>query len=96
MQFEILGVHTEEVARKKRRLVAARTAANLHDDILAVLGVLGEQHQFDFLFEGRNLRLKFVDLGTRHLFEFGVGLVEKKLLRLVEVRECFLVFLRRG
>ena len=39
--LEILGVHAEEVTGKNSRLVTACTATNLHNDVLAVLGILG-------------------------------------------------------
>ena len=65
MQFEILGVHTEQISRKKCRLVAARTAANLHHHILAVLWVLREKHQFDLLFETSKMMRKVQQMRRR-------------------------------
>ncbi len=84
-QFEVLGVHTEEVAGKERGLVATGTATNLHDDVLGILRIFGQELEFHFFFQGGYLRFEFVYLGPRHLAQLGVGLVVKDLLGIFQV-----------
>ena len=96
VHLKVLGVHAEEVACEEGSLVAARAAANLHHYILAVLGVLRQKHEFDLFLQRRNLRLQFVYLCPRHLFEFGVLLVVEQLLRLLEVLQRGFVSFSRG
>ena len=49
--FRIASVHAEKVAGKEGRLLAPYATANLHDDILIVIGVLGQQENGQFLLQ---------------------------------------------
>ena len=91
LDLEILGVHPEEVSGEDSRFVAACTAADLHDHVLPVLGILRQELQLQLLFELRDLRFKFIDLRFRHLFHLRVALVVKQVLRVLQVRHGFLV-----
>ena len=92
--LEILGVHTEEVAGKDRRFVSTRTATDLHDDVLAIFGILGQELELEFFLELRDLRFELIDLSARHLLHIGIGLVVKEVLGFLQIFDCFLIAMR--
>ena len=49
-------VHAEDLGRKQRSLVAARAGADFENDVLLVVGVLGQQQHLDLFFESRGSR----------------------------------------
>ncbi len=61
------AVHLEEVAGEQVGLLAALGAADLDDDVLAVVGVGGEQQQLDLGVERGDGGLGLVDLGPHDL-----------------------------
>ena len=83
-EFEI---HFAEVAGKNRGFVAAGTAADFEDGVLAVLGVGGDEKELDFLLQARELRRGLVELQARHLAHFGVRFVGQQLAGLLGVGE---------
>ena len=91
LDFKILGVHAEEVSGKDRRLVTSCTAANLHHHILSVFGILRQELQLQLFLQLRNLRLQFIDLRFRHLFQFGIRLIEKEVFGCLQIGHGFLV-----
>ena len=91
LDLEIFGVHAEKVSGEDSRLVSSCTAANLHDHILAVLRILRQQLQFEFLFQFGYLRLQFLYLRFRHLLHLGVGLIVEQVLGVLQVVDGFLV-----
>ena len=60
------GVHAHQVAGEDGGFVAARAAADLDDRVFRILRVLGNQQEFDLLFEGFDLRFQFRDLPACH------------------------------
>ena len=50
--------------------------------------------KFEFFFQLRDLRFEFIDLGFRHLFHLGIGLVVKEVLGILQVRHGFLITMR--
>jgi hypothetical protein len=69
-------VHAEDLGYEEGGLVAAGAGAELEDDVLLVVGVFGEEQEFELLFYRRETRLKGVELGLRHLFHFGIRVGE--------------------
>ena len=47
------AVHVKEVTREDGRLVAAHAGANLDDGVLLVVGIPGDEHDLDLVFESR-------------------------------------------
>ena len=92
LRLAVLRVHAEEVACEEGSLVAARAAADFHDDVLVVLGVGGDEQQFDFLFELGNALLCGSEFFASHLAHLGVVLGGEHLLSLVDGRERLNVF----
>lgn len=64
--FDVFGVHAHQVAGEDGGFVAARAAADLDDRVFRILRVLGNQQEFDLLFEGFDLRFQFRDLPACH------------------------------
>jgi len=71
--FGIPGIHLEKVHGKERRLFPARARADLHDDVLIVVGVLGGQGKADFLLQAGCLGLERGKFLPRQLFELRVA-----------------------
>ena len=69
-------VHAEDFGYEERGFVAAGAGAELDDDVLVVVGVLGEEEDFELFFDGGEAGLEGVELGLSHLADFGVGFSE--------------------
>jgi hypothetical protein len=70
-------VHPEELLGEERRLVAAGSGADLQDDVLVVVGVLGKEEDADLLFERLDLPFQAVGFDLRHFAQLvpsGKGL----------------------
>ena len=67
-------VHAEDFGGKERGLVAAGAGADFEDDVLFVVGILGNQQDLDFFFDGCGARLERGDLFLGHGAQVGVGL----------------------
>ena len=65
-------VHAEDFGYEERGLVATGAGAELDDDVLVVVGVLGEEEDFELFFDGGEAWLEGVEFGLRHLADFGV------------------------
>ena len=70
-----LGVHSEKVAGKESRFVAPRSAAYFQNRIASVLGVVGDEHETNFLFQFREFLFAGSQLLSRHLLHVGVIVV---------------------
>ena len=84
-------VHAEEVAGENGRLVAAGAAADLDDGILGIVGVCGDEQQFQVLLHPGDLRLEFGNLLTGHLAELVILLIHEDVLGGCHVVEQLLV-----
>ena len=51
------GIHAEEAVGEQGALLAAHAAANLHDDVLAVIGIAGQQQKAQPVLQLRGLLL---------------------------------------
>ncbi len=72
-------VHAEDLGDEERGFIAAGAGAELEDDVLLVVGVLGQEQDLQ-LFLGPGLAgLEGVELGLGHLLDLGVGLGEHGL-----------------
>ena len=47
----VMHVHAVDLRRKERGLITARTRADLHDDVLVIVGVFREEKDLQFLFQ---------------------------------------------
>ena len=83
--FRIFGVHAQQVAGEEGRLVASRAAAYLHDSVLLVLRVFGNEQQFDFLFEPVDGGFEFRHLLAGHFAQVFILFVGEDVLRLAQV-----------
>ena len=72
-------VHAEDLGDEERGLVAAGAGAELEDDVLVVVGVLGEEQDLELFFDGGELGVEVVELGLGHLLDVVVGLGEHGL-----------------
>ena len=62
----VVAVHAEQIGGEQARLVAARSGANFHDDVLVVAQVFGQQHDLQALAQRLDAALKLGDLFLRH------------------------------
>ncbi len=67
-------VHAEDLGGKERGFVAAGAGADFEDDVLFVVGVLGQQQHLDLFFEGGLARLERGNLFLGHGAQIGVAL----------------------
>ena len=95
LRFGVMGIHTEKVAGKDGRLVAAGTAANFHDGVLGIVRIGGNQQQTDALLHFRQLRLNLGNLLPRHLLQLVILLIEQDILRRGKVRQHLLILQSR-
>ncbi len=86
-------VHLVQVAREDGSLVAAGSGADLHDDVLLVGRVGGNEHELDVLFKLRKLALDAGDLFLAELLHVGVA---QKLLGFRQVVQVADVLARLG
>ncbi len=70
--FGVAGIHTEQVTGENTRLVAARPGTNLHDNILLIARVPGQQQQTHFFFDLLPVCLKCGKLFMRQRAHFLV------------------------
>ena len=49
--FRVMHVHPVDLGRKEGRLIAARAGADLHDNVLVIVGVLGEEKDLQLLLQ---------------------------------------------
>ena len=91
LDFGIVLIHAEEVAGKDRRLVAAGTAADFHDGVLAVVGIGRDEQKFDVLLHVGQFAFDFGNLLAGHVLEVGIALVHEHVLRRGQVIHGLLV-----
>ena len=79
--FGVHRVHAVKVVGEERRLLAARAAANLDDDVPLIVRVAREQQNFELLRRLCCRVARFVQLLHRHLAQLlvGLGIVEQHL-----------------
>ena len=66
------GVHAQQAVGKQGGFLAAGTAADLHDDVFAVVHVLGQQQNFEIIFQLCHILTFFADFLLYHLLEVRV------------------------
>ena len=71
--LRVAAVHVEQIARKKRRLIAARAGPDFNHGGFGVGGVLGQQGQPDGGLRLGQLRAQLGQFFFGQLFHFGVG-----------------------
>ena len=70
--LDVFGIHAKQVAGEQGRFVAAGSAADFDDGVLAVLRVGRDQQQLDLLFQPLEFRFQLGDLHARHFAQFVV------------------------
>ena len=73
MLFGVHGVHTVEVRREERALLAAHAAAQLHDDVFPVVRVARQEQHAQLLIKPLLVRLRLPQLLLRHVAQLGIG-----------------------
>ena len=87
----IAGVHARQITGKQGSLVAARTATNLEHHILAILGILGDEKELDFLFHLGHFGLIGVNFLACHSTQVLIGLTFKNQFRLLDILQQFAI-----
>jgi hypothetical protein len=72
-------VHAEDLGDEEGGLVAAGAGAEFEDDVLLVVGILGQEQHLELLFDRGKARLEAGQLLLRHGAEVWVGLGEHGL-----------------
>ncbi len=67
-------VHAEDLRGEQRGLVAAGAGADFQDDVLLVVGILGQQQQLQVFFDLRQPLFELRQLILRHGANVRVGL----------------------
>ncbi len=75
--FGVTMIHAQEIGRKKSRLLPTGSGPNLHDDVLFVVGVPGQEKKRNLLLQFLQPGLQGPDLLPGQLPEFLVSLAEK-------------------
>src|SRR5690348_7634871 len=52
--FGVSGVHTEDLGGEEGGFIPSGASANFDDDVLFVVGIFGEQQDFEFFFNAAN------------------------------------------
>ena len=86
-----MGIHAEEIGGEESCFVTTGASANLHDGVVVVFRITGEESEFESLLGGWELGGDFLDLGGGHSLDFGIGVVQRGLGIFEIVHEC-LVF----
>ena len=94
LRLDVFGVHAQQVAGENGRFVAARAAAYLHDGVLRVLRVLGDQQQLDLLLHLLDGGFQLGDLPARHFAHLLVLVVGEDVLGFGEVGQSRAVTFR--
>ena len=76
LRFGVARVHAEDFGGEQGGLVAAGAGADFEDDVLIVVGVLGQQEDFEIFLDLRLLGLELGDLHLGHGFEIGIRILE--------------------
>ena len=79
------GVHPVEVVGEQGSLLPTGAAADFHNDVLPVVGVLGQQEQLQLLLQAGELYPLLPDLLLGHLLQLPVGGLLQQLLGAGEV-----------
>ncbi len=69
--LRVTPVHLEQVPGEQVRLLASLGAADLHDDVAADVGVLGQQQEAELVLELGDLGRRLFDLGVDHVAVFA-------------------------
>src|SRR5262249_2708146 len=81
----VLRVHAAELGREQRRLVATGARTNLHEDVLVVVGIAGQQQALEVNFQGALARRELVDLGLGQLGQLSVAALGRDVLSLAHL-----------
>ncbi len=85
------GIHPKQISRKQARLLAAGPRSNLDDHVLLVVGVLGQQHDSEFILEAGDLLFEVVELELRKLAHLVVETLGEHLLGIGELLPGLLI-----
>ena len=90
--FGIFEIHPVQFVAEKARLFSPRAAADFHDDVFIVVGILGNEQDPEFRRDLFQPVLTGVDLFGKHIPHFPVGFRFQKFLRRRLIGKRLLVF----
>ena len=94
-----MAVHLHELGAEERGFVAARSRADLHYDVVVLVGVLGKKGYAQLVGVAVHGVRKLLQLLFQHIAHIMVAFCGKQLLAFLEValvREVSLELFRRG
>jgi hypothetical protein len=72
-------IHAKDFGDEERGFVSAGAGAEFEDDVLVVVGIFGEEQNFQLFLGGGESGLEVVELGLGHLAHLGIGFGEHGL-----------------
>ena len=91
--FAVADIHLIEVACKEGSFIATCTATDLHDDVLRILGISGDQEKLDLFFERGDTLLSLLHHLTCHRTELWIALSLQRIAPLLDIPEEVAIFL---
>ncbi|MDR6357079.1 hypothetical protein Q3H58_003750 [Pseudomonas psychrotolerans] len=75
----VARIHAEQIASEDRRLVATGAGADFQEDVAPVVGVLGQHHPLQLVFQFLQARLGAGHLFLGHLAQVRIAVLEQRL-----------------
>ncbi len=92
LRFGIALVHAEDLGREQRGFVAAGAGADFQDDVLLVVGILGQQQDLQLFLDLRDALLQLAQFLLGIGEHFGIGLVRGQRFALLDAaRQVFVL-----
>ena len=91
--FAVAYIHLIEVTCKEGGFIATCTATDLHDDVLRILGISGDQEKLDLFFERGDTLLSLLHHLTCHRTELWIALSLQRIAPLLDIPEEVAIFL---
>ncbi len=76
LRFAVARVHAENLGREQGCLIAPGAGANFEHHVLFVVGILGQQQNFELLFDLQFFGLELRHLLLRHGLQLGIRLLQ--------------------
>ena len=87
----IVDIHAVDFRCKESRLVSARASADLHNNILIIVGVLGEKENLKLLLQLIDALLRFIQFFLRQLTHLLICLILQHGKAVVNILFTFLI-----
>ncbi len=92
LALRIMHIHAVDLCGKKSCLITARARADLHDHVLIIIGILGEQQDLQLLLQLLHPLLGFGELLLQHFPHFLIALALQHGEGILDILLTFLVF----